>query len=305
VNGSTVYCSGGNGVAINTQTAPNTLTVFSSNSIVQCVTPYSGTGYNEGFIFGIGITQDGYVWNYEDGMLIFGTNNLTRMCIDDEGKVGIGTSIPDNRLEVQANDSLKYAASLFNDGNSTDRYGLEIQCGSDSGAAVNYLVDFRDGDGDLVGNITFSAGNVSYNNFTAEHTARIPEKDNERGYPYGTVLCLEETLSRPESRQAQYLVRPSDQACDNAVFGVYAGKSERAHNLHSVYAIGDGHILVTDEGGDIKNGCYLTTSNRRGWAMRQSDDLRHSYTVAKALESVDWETEESAVKLIPCTYQTQ
>ena len=87
---------------------------------------------------------------------------------------------------------------------------------------------------------------------------------------------------------------------------MYAGKSPGEDgNIHSIYAVGDGHVLVTSEGGDITGGDYLTSSSREGWAMRQGDDLRHSYTLAKALESVRWEDESAPVKLIACTYQTQ
>ena len=39
--------------------------------------------------------------------------------------------------------------------------------------------------------------------------------------------------------------------------------------------------------------------------MRQNDDLRHAYTVAKALAAVDWSKEKGDSVLIPCTYQTQ
>ena len=36
--------------------------------------------------------------------------------------------------------------------------------------------------------------------------------------------------------------------------------------------------------------------------MKQSDDLLHNYTVAKALEAVDWSQESETTKLIACTY---
>ena len=232
------------------------------------------------------------------------TGNL--MSFTGEGRVGIGTSNPVNTLDIRTNQASSYVLRLFNDGNSANRYGLRIQCGSDNGTGTSYLVYFADGDNTRVGSITFTGGNVSYNTFTAEHNAAIPEKDNEKGYPYGTVVSLCAAHPNPERpRQDDYDVRPSSRAYDKKVFGVYAGKRPDAENNHSIYAVGDGHILVTSQGGNIESGDYLTTSGKVGHAMKQNDDLRHGYTVAKALGAVDWEEEGSDSKLIACTYQTQ
>ncbi len=221
------------------------------------------------------------------------------------GKVGIGTTNPGAPLNVTANRAA-YVAEFINDGNNANRSGIYIQCGSDTGIGDSYLMGFFDGNGDAVGGISFSGGAVTYGTFTADHEAAIPEEKNQEGYPYGTVMCLQAVRSRPERpRQVDYLVRPSRRAYDKAVFGVYAGKHEEEVNTHTIYALGDGQILVTGEGGDIEVGDYLATSNKEGYAMKQSDDLLHSYTVAKALENVDWKNEEGNTRLIACTYHAQ
>jgi len=229
------------------------------------------------------------------------------LSLTGDGMVGIGQDSPTAALEVSTDNPSEYALRLMNDGNDANRYGLRVQCGSDDGVGTSYLAFFADGNNTQVGSITHSGGNVSYNTFTAEHNAAIPEKDDRQGgYPYGTVVSLRGTRANPERpRQDSYTVEPSTKALDKEVFGVYAGKLPDQENLHSIYAIGDGHILVTREGGDIAAGDYLTTSSKPGLAMRQEDDLRHAYTVAKALRPVDWSAEEGESVLIPCTYQTQ
>ena len=73
-------------------------------------------------------------------------------------------------------------------------------------------------------------------------------------------------------------------------------------NNVSINSIGEGMINVCSEGGNIDNGDYICSSNTAGKGMKQDDDILHNYTVAKALESVDWSTETSTVKMIACTY---
>jgi hypothetical protein len=69
-----------------------------------------------------------------------------------------------------------------------------------------------------------------------------------------------------------------------------------------INSVGEGAILVCSENGKIDNGDYLTSSNLAGYAMKQDSDALHNYTVAKALESVDWSKETSTTKMISCTY---
>ena len=80
-----------------------------------------------------------------------------------------------------------------NDGDNSNRYGIAIQTGSDTGSGTNYLLGFQDGDGNSIGSITFSGGTVSYNPFTASHPCIVPNSDNDKNstanaYPYGTLL---------------------------------------------------------------------------------------------------------------------
>lgn len=70
----------------------------------------------------------------------------------------------------------------------------------------------------------------------------------------------------------------------------------------TVNALGEGGINVCSQGGNISIGDYICTSDVKGKGMKQDDDILHNYTVAKALESVDWSKESATTKLISCTY---
>ena len=69
----------------------------------------------------------------------------------------------------------------------------------------------------------------------------------------------------------------------------------------SINSIGEGGILVSNKNGNITNGDYLVSDGNKT-CMKQDDDIFHNYTVAKALESVDWSIEPSNTKMIACTY---
>jgi len=249
------------------------------------------------------------------------------VCIDNDGsctpptdgyliadRIGVGiTSNPSYILDVHASAQPTYVANFEHDAGVTGGSGIRIRSGSNDSTENNIVMRMEDGDGTHQGDIWFSGGTVYYGPFTGAHDASIPVEHNEEGLPYGTVMCLVSSKYNPDRpRQADYYVKPCTGAADKSVMGVYAGKHDDAEsgNQHAINALGDGHILVTEDGGDIEIGDYLTSSITKGHAIKQHDDLVHSYTVAKATEPVDWsevplDAEKGfRSKLISCTYHS-
>ena len=62
-----------------------------------------------------------------------------------------------------------------------------------------------------------------------------------------------------------------------------------------VNALGEGGVLVTNYLGEIQNGDYITASIIAGYGALQSDDLKHSYTVAKCTQDIDWNIIENNI----------
>jgi hypothetical protein len=181
----------------------------------------------------------------------------------------------------------------------------------------------------VVGAITSSGGITSYSAFTGSHPSKVK---NDIEYPYGTILVLDKLLpTKKHKYQTVYQVDISKKSYDTAVFGIFGSfgmmrKSMKKNKIKrenketglitykteftdvikelecQVYAIGDGHILVCSEGGNIEVGDYLCTSSVKGHGMKQDDDILHNYTVAKSLEVVDWSKEPDTKKLIAATY---
>ena len=92
-------------------------------------------------------------------------------------------------------------------------------------------------------------------------------------------------------------VKLSDTANDKAVFAVFLKEAplpqdhwyeaKQAERFAVVNALGEGRVWVCDISGPIEAGDYITTSPIPGYGQLQDDDLLHSYTLGKAIETVD------------------
>jgi len=66
-------------------------------------------------------------------------------------------------------------------------------------------------------------------------------------------------------------------------------------------AVGEGMLAVCGQGGNLKNGDFICTSDMPGKGMKQPDDLMHTYTVAKVRGNVVFSRPDE-VQLVPCIY---
>ncbi len=101
---------GGGNVGIGTSTTTRKVTVKGNsvdNSAAILIQPEGlGSTTTDGLLLSQNNAGLGYLWNFENKGLAFGTNNLERMRIDDDGRVGVGTSVPGTMLDVRNGDIL-------------------------------------------------------------------------------------------------------------------------------------------------------------------------------------------------------
>jgi hypothetical protein len=101
----------------------------------------TGIGTTDGFAIYKSSSQDGYIWNYENFSLRFGTSNNERMCITSEGNLGIGTNNPSSILHLHNLNPSGELKILFTDASTgiTANDGFSIfKSGNDEGNIWNY-----------------------------------------------------------------------------------------------------------------------------------------------------------------------
>ena len=77
----------------------------------------------------------------------------------------------------------------------------------------------------------------------------------------------------------------------------YYDKEKFDRRLH-IAGVGEGGIWVCDCNGNIESGDYISSSSIGGFGMKQSDDIQHNYTVAKATMNCDFNPKILPVKVI-------
>ena len=162
-------------------------------------------------------------------------------------------------------------------------------------------------------------GQSGYGPFTGGHEVKFSKEMPEAIVPGLIVSTTGKTEARKNKSGKISLsstlptVTLSTKANDKAVFGVIVSngplpkdhwyESQEAENFGVVNALGEGRVWVTNRNGNIENGDYVTTSEIPGHGKMQDDDFLHSYTLGKAIETIDWDQVTKTVQHDGKTYK--
>ena len=239
------------------------------------------------------------------------------------------THAHDNRYYTESESDTRYVnvggdtmmGTLYVNTGSGDAIGVRGQ--SNYGHGVHGESTFGHGVYGWGGTYDFYAGGpgTNYGPFTGAHEVRLCAGFPQDFKPGLIVSVTGEAQVRTDGEEISFsstlpTVQLSDTPGDSRVFGAliaeaplpddhwYIDESAEGDRFGIVNALGEGKVWVTNVNGDIQAGDYITTSAIAGYGQKQGDDLLHSYTLGKAIESVDWSEVTETVEFDGHTYKT-
>jgi hypothetical protein len=170
------------------------------------------------------------------------------------------------------------------------------------------------------GNYDFYAGGPgeNYGPFTGAHEVKLDNNCPQDIRPGMIVSVTGKTEVRTDEGEISYsstlpTVQLADIPNDKKVAGVIISESSlpedhwyeavEGERFGTVNALGEGRVWITNINGDIEAGDYITTSSIAGYGQKQDDDLLHSYTLGKAIETVNWSQVTETVDFNGQTYK--
>jgi len=198
------------------------------------------------------------------------------------GNVGIGTTAPLLKLDLQDNQSATAAAQIYNTNSGINSDGLIIKLGNTSTTAVastNHFINFETVGVGIVGSIQGNGGKgVTYATSGIADFAEYFKKDKDLEIDFGSVVCLNDNG----------LVVPCDEK-NIMILGIaserpaFLGGENLGNGSIAVGLIGQVETLVTTLNGEIKAGDMLTGSNIPGVAVKTT---KAGQIIGKALENL-------------------
>ena len=141
---------------------------------------------------------------------------------------------------------------------------------------------------------------TTFISFTGSHKIILDDTININELQLGMIMSANGNAILYDINNSVVTVCISSKGNDKAIFGVYSGSedtiitnplSENSNTTITTYyanSLGEGGILVSNYSGYVQNGDYITSCIIPGYGALQSDDLMHSYTVAKCTQNIDW-----------------
>jgi hypothetical protein len=107
--------SGNVGIGTNSPARRLTVSAGAGLSVLAIQDVNTGSTATDGFQLQLAGNGDGYLWNYENATMVFGTNDTERMRVSATGNVGIGVASPVQKLDVDGSIVARTGGTVFTD----------------------------------------------------------------------------------------------------------------------------------------------------------------------------------------------
>lgn len=195
-------------------------------------------------------------------------------------KVGIGTTNPLFKLDVQDSQDSTAAAQIYNTSIATTAAGLIIKLGNTSASVSpsNRFINFETAGIGIVGSVQGSGAGATFVSGNADF-AEYLKKDKDQAIESGSIICLDDN---------GFAVKCSD--TNNKIIGVaserpaFLGGENLGNSSIAIGLMGQIETFVAIFNEQIKAGDTITTSNIPGVAVKST---KAGLTVGKALENLN------------------
>ena len=238
------------------------------------------TGKNDDMFSGI-------VLDHNSNMVLYSSNMNSDETVTRRG------SIPNYNAITDTYPSIK--GSLFTMGSDTTNNKFYISWHTQSGTIETH---------------SFKSDTES-NSFTGQHIVRPIDKNININIDkhIGKIVCSTENFDNypttdnlNDINNSLPIVELSNKAYSKNVYGIITNKINNKTDKYIneeyykkgyilVNSLGDGGIWILNNDTVIENGDYLVTSNVPGIAMKQNDNIKHNYTIAKITQNFNFDVD--------------
>ena len=238
--------------SLNTQVATNSAQIDETNSLVSSLNDQLASAT-------AALTT---VSNNVSGLLTSIGNNYTgstsALTINDLAQVGIGTTVPNYELDVQAATS-SAVAQIYNESSDATSVGLQIKLGTTSPQATNQFITFLDGNGNTLGSIrgNGTSNTITYDGNGGDFAEYFQKADPNATFNAGELICNSSTggaeVCGPNSNGILGVL-------SNDASFVGAGRNENNPDYILVGLIGQLQVQIAPDSPAINSGDPITYS---------------------------------------------
>jgi hypothetical protein len=253
------------------------------------------------------------------------------------GRVGIGTSSPNSAFNFHQGTVFNGGAVPFGGSFSMTAYNptgtvenvFSLFINSNNDLILGYGYNYDGNLSGTVGYFTDQNTDDHLNNFTGQHRTFIKDVPfSQVGELEGLIVSsdqnkyikmsggIEAGSNAITTNESLPIVSLSATASDKRCFGVISAsedpeersdafgsfvtpyEKEKGDTRVYINSVGEGAIWVSNIGGNLEAGDYITTSNVAGYGQKQDDDILHNYTVAKITMDCDFNPATQPVQQI-------